>query len=74
MKLTESEVNARFMIQTIGGSDIRLLNKLTSVGLTRGTKVQVLKNDKKMPVQICADNTMLTLNRTEAERIEVKRI
>ncbi len=72
MTLNESRVNTKAVIKAIGDSDIHLLNRLNSIGLTPGTRLQVVKNDRKMPVLIFARETLLALNRRDAERIEVE--
>ncbi len=74
MKLNETGVNAKAVIRAIRDSDIHLLNRLNSIGLTPGTKLQVIKNDRKMPMLIFARETLLALNRRDAERIEVEKL
>ncbi len=74
MKLNESGVNAKVVIKTIENNDIHLLNRMNSIGLTQGTKLQVVRNDKKMPVLVFARETLLALNRKDAERIEVEQL
>ncbi len=74
MKLSETGVNAKAVIKTFEDSDIHLLNRMTSIGLTQGTKLQVVRNDKKMPVLVYARETLMALNRRDAERIEVEQL
>lgn len=74
MKLNESGVNAKVVIKLIENNDIHLLNRMNSIGLTQGTKLQVVRNDRKMPVLIFARETLLALNRKDAERIEVEQV
>ena len=54
------------------GTDTHFLSRVTSVGLTEGTRVQVVRNDKKMPLLIYVRETLLALNRKDCERIEVE--
>ncbi len=72
MKLDESSAESKLIIRRIEEGDIHLLNRLSSIGLTQGTKLQVVRNDRKMPVLIFARETLLALNRRDAERIEVE--
>lgn len=74
MKLSETGVNAKAVIKAFEDSDIHLLNRMTSIGLTQGTKLQVVRNDKKMPVLVYARETLMALNRRDAERIEVEQL
>lgn len=74
MKLNESGVNAKVVIKLIENNNIHLLNRMNSIGLTQGTKLQVVRNDRKMPVLIFARETLLALNRKDAERIEVEQV
>lgn len=70
MKLTETRVDTLGTITAVNGSD-HFLNRITSIGITEGTPFQTVKNDKKMPVLIYLRETLISLNRSDAERIEV---
>lgn len=54
--------------------DHRFLSRITSIGLTIGCGVEVLRNSKKRPLLIYSRDTMIAINREESERIllEVK--
>ena len=71
MKLTESKADMQGRILSVSGDD-HFMNRITSIGITEGTAFQTVKNDKKMPVLIYLRETLISLNRADAERIEVE--
>ena len=70
MKLSELKADTSGRIKTLY-DDAHFLNRITSIGLTEGTVVQVVRNDRKMPVLVYARETLLALNRIDCEKIEV---
>ena len=70
MKLTETKADMQEMICFVNGDD-HFMNRITSIGLTEGTPFRTVRNDKKMPVLIYLRETLIALNRADAERIEV---
>ena len=73
MKLTQTRPDQHGVIQRIGG-DAHFLNRITAIGVTEGTSYQTVRNDKKMPVLVYLRETLIAINRADAERIEVKTI
>ncbi len=71
MKLTETKPEENGIIRRIGG-DVHFANRITAIGLTEGTVFQTVRNDRKMPVLIYLRETLIAVNRTDAERIEVE--
>lgn len=71
MKLTETKPEENGIIRRIGG-DVHFVNRITAIGLTEGTVFQTVRNDRKMPVLIYLRETLIAVNRTDAERIEVE--
>ncbi len=71
MKLTDTKPDQHGLIQRIGG-DAHFANRITSIGLTEGTEFQTVRNDRKMPVLIYLRETLIAINRADAERIEVE--
>lgn len=53
-------------------SDVRLLTRLSSVGLVPGAVVQVERNDRNRPVLVFERDTRLAVNRQECARIYVE--
>ena len=71
MKLTETRPEMQGIIGKISG-DVHFANRITAIGLTEGTAFQTVRNDRRMPVLIYLRETLIAVNRTDAERIEVK--
>ena len=72
MKLTDTTADMQGRIMSVNGDD-HFMNRITSIGITEGTFFQTVRNDKKMPVLIYLRETLIALNRTDAERIEVEK-
>ena len=71
MKLSETKPDLKGKISKIEGDD-HFLSRIISIGITEGTSFQTVKNDKKMPVLLFCRETLIALNRDDAERIEVE--
>ncbi len=71
MKLTETRPDQNGVIRKIGG-DAHFMNRITSIGVTEGTAFQTVRNDRKMPVLLYLRETLIAVNRMDAERIEVQ--
>ncbi|MCR4735546.1 MAG: ferrous iron transport protein A [Treponema sp.] len=52
--------------------DERFFNRIISMGLTEGCPIEVLRNEKKLPVLIYGRDTMIALNRKECGKIFVE--
>ena len=72
MKLTETTADTQGRIKTLGGDD-HFMNRITAIGITEGTRFQTVRNDKNMPLLIYLRETLISLNRADAERIEVEK-
>ncbi len=70
-KLIDLQTNESGQISAING-DSRFVSRITSIGLTPGCKVTVVKNDKHRPLLVYSRDTMIALNRNECDWIEVK--
>ncbi|MBR6336597.1 MAG: ferrous iron transport protein A [Ruminococcus sp.] len=73
MKLGELKESAKAVISGLNG-DTRFIGRITSIGLTPGCRVSIIKNDKNRPVLIYSRDTMIALNRKECEGIEVEEV
>ncbi len=71
MKLTETRPDQYGVIRKIDG-DAHFMSRITAIGVTEGTAFQTVRNDRKMPVLVYLRETLIALNRTDAERIEVE--
>ena len=47
-------------------------SRITSIGLTIGSRIEVIQNPKKQPVLLYNRDTMVALNKNEAEKIMVE--
>ncbi len=69
-KLSELEKDSVAVITSLDG-DQRFMSRITSIGLTPGSKVTVVKNEKNRPLLVFARDTMIALNRSECDLIGV---
>ena len=70
-KLSELAKDSVAVIKTLDG-DQRFMSRITSIGLTPGCTVTVIKNEKNRPLLVYSRDTMIALNRKECEMIEVE--
>ena len=54
--------------------DARFVSRITSIGLTPGCRVSMIKNDKNRPVLVYSRDTMIALNRKECTGIQVEEV
>ena len=73
MKLGEMKENTEAVVSGLSG-DSRFIGRITSIGLTPGCRVSVVKNDKNRPVLLYSRDTMIAVNRKECEGIEVTEV
>ena len=71
MKLTDLKKEGSGIITRING-DNHFVSRITSIGLTPGCKVTVIKNEKRRPLLVYSRDTMIALNRNECADIEVE--
>ena len=70
-KLSELEKDQSGVIASING-DARFVSRITSIGLTPGCKISIIKNEKRRPILVYSRDTMIALDRKECDGIEVK--
>ncbi len=70
MRLLELKEKQTARVAALDG-DARFIGRITSIGLTPGCKLTVIKNDKNRPMLVYSRDTMIALNRNECEGIEV---
>lgn len=73
MSLNEVKENGEVLVSGISG-DTRYLSRITSIGLTPGCRVRVVKNDKNRPMLVYSRDTMIALNRNECKGIRVEEV
>ena len=71
MKLVELEKEHSAIVTRVNG-DNRFVSRITSIGLTPGCRVTVIKNEKRRPLLVYSRDTMIALNRNECVDIEVE--
>jgi len=70
-KLSELKKDESGIIASING-DARFISRITSIGLTPGCRISIIKNEKRRPILVYSRDTMIALNRRECDGIEVK--
>ncbi|HAL03341.1 MAG TPA: ferrous iron transport protein A [Lachnospiraceae bacterium] len=73
MSLSELKENKKAVVTNIEG-DSRFVSRITSIGLTPGCSVLVVKNDKKRPMLVYSRDTMIALNKSECKGILVEEV
>ena len=73
MSLNEVRENTDAIISELKG-DARFISRITSIGLTPGFRVSVIKNDKNRPVLLYSRDTMIAVNRKECAGILVSEV
>lgn len=71
MSLGEVKADREVRVAQING-DARFLSRITSIGITPGCILTVLRNDKNRPMLVYSRNTMIALNRKECVGIDVE--
>jgi ferrous iron transport protein A len=73
MKLQELKENTQAVVRDLKG-DARFIGRVTSIGLTPGCRVRIIKNDKNRPLLLYSRDTMISLGRSECDGIEVEEV
>lgn len=69
MSLSELQKDCNAVVDKLTG-DERFMSRITSIGLTPGCTVKVIRNDKNRPMLIYSRDTLIALNRKECKGIE----
>ena len=70
-KLNELKKEQSAVIASVNG-DTRFVSRITSIGITPGCKITIIKNEKHRPLLVYSRDTMIALNRSECENILVQ--
>ena len=73
MSLNDVRENTDEIINELKG-DARFISRITSIGLTPGCRVSIIKNDKNRPVLLYSRDTMIAVNRKECAGILVSEV
>lgn len=68
--LSDAQPGSRYCILEIK-EETRLVNRLSSMGLLRGSTVEICQNNKKQPVLLFARDTLVAIGREESRKIMV---
>ncbi len=71
MKLSKANEGFIGVIRNVNG-DYRLISRVTSIGLTEGCSIEVMRNEKKQPILIYSRDSLIAINRKECDGIEVE--
>ena len=71
--MSDVKENREALVSEING-DTRFLSRITSIGLTPGCRVRVVKNDRNRPLLVYSRDTMIALNRNECRGIVVEEV
>ena len=70
-KTSELQPQQSGKISAVNG-DSRFVSRITSIGITPGCTVTIIKNEKHRPLLVYSRDTMIALNRKECENICVE--
>lgn len=70
-RLSELNGGSAGKIVAING-DSHFQSRITSIGLTIGSQIEVIQNPKKQPVLLYNRDTMVAINKNESEKIMVE--
>jgi ferrous iron transport protein A len=73
MSLSELGKDSKAVVEKLTG-DERFTSRITSIGLTPGCSLRVIRNDKNRPMLIYSRDTLIALNRKECMGIEVTEV
>ncbi len=73
MSLSELGKDIKAVVEKLTG-DERFTSRITSIGLTPGCSLRVIRNDKNRPMLIYSRDTLIALNRKECMGIEVTEV
>ncbi|MBR1639073.1 MAG: ferrous iron transport protein A [Treponema sp.] len=69
--LSELKAEEKSRIVSVNG-DSRFVSRITSIGLTPGCEISIVKNERHRPILVWARDTMIALNSKECANIEVE--
>jgi ferrous iron transport protein A len=71
--LNEVNTGQKVVVTDVEG-DQRFLSRITSIGLTIGCEIEMLHNERKLPLLFYGRDTVVALNRKESKNIFVEEI
>lgn len=71
MKLSELDAGSLGKVSKVSGTK-EFERRITSVGITPGSMLSVVQNEKKYPLLLDVRNTLLAVDRNDCSNIEVE--
>ena len=68
LTLTQAEEGREYTVKDVKG-DARFISRITSIGLTTGAMLKVVRNVKRLPLLIYSRDTMLAINKASISRL-----
>lgn len=68
--LSEATPGKSYYVREIK-DEVRLNNRLSSMGILTGTKIEICQNHKKQPVLLFARDTLVAIGREESSKIMI---
>ena len=70
-KLNEIDAGNRGKVSKVSGTQ-EFERRITAVGITPGSMLSVIQNEKKYPILIDVRNTLIAVDRNDCNNIEVE--
>ena len=71
MKLIDVKEGKSCILKDVGNQE-HFMSRAASMGLVIGTELEVVRNQKKMPLLIYARDTLIAINQKDSMKIEVE--
>lgn len=72
-RLSQMKEGEEGIVDSVDG-DSRYISRITSIGITPGCKIRIIKNDKNRPLIVFSRDTMIALNSKESTNIKVMEV
>lgn len=73
VSLTKQKENSHCRVSELRGTT-RFISRITSIGLTTGTIIEVIQNRRNHPLLLFARDTMIAVSKKEAQNIFVEEV
>lgn len=71
IELKAAKENEQYKVKEICGDD-RFISRITSIGITIGNKISIVKNKSKYPILIYSRDTIIAIGRNESDKIKLE--
>lgn len=71
IRLDEAKENQNYKVISISGDD-RFVSRITSIGITIGNLIKIVKNKSKYPILIYSRDTIIAIGRNESDKIKLE--